>query len=68
MVPEGQLLKAKLSYLIAAALQIPKMLAVDLMALIRTLARVPDLYHELALRLFDMLPVDNSRVDIVADS
>ena len=68
MVHEGQLLKAKLSYLIAAALQIPKMLAVDLMALIRTLARVPDLYHELALRLFAMLPVDNSRVDIVADS
>ena len=41
---------------------------VDLMAWIRTMAGVPDIYHELALRLFDMLPVGYSRVDIVADT
>ena len=38
------------------------------MALIRTMAGVPDTYHELALRLFDMLPVGYSRVDNAADT
>ena len=39
---------------------------VDLMALVRTMPRLFDTYHDLAMRLFDMLPVGYNRIDIVA--
>ena len=41
---------------------------VDLIAMIRTIQGVPDTYEELARRLFQMLPVGYSRIDIVADT
>ena len=41
---------------------------VDLMAMIRTIQGVPDIYEELARRLLQMLLVGYSRIDIVADT
>ena len=41
---------------------------VDLMALIRTLQAFPETYEELSKRLFEMLPLGYSSIDIVADA
>eukprot|EP00795_Rhopilema_esculentum_P002946 gene2946-1193_t len=41
---------------------------VDLMALVRTMPSFFDTYHDLAMSLFDMLPVGYNRIDIVVDT
>ena len=41
---------------------------VDLMALIRILQAIPETYEEVSKRLFEMLPLGYSNIDIVADA
>ena len=41
---------------------------VDLMALVRTMTKIPETYEELAVQLFNMIPSGYQRVDIVVDS
>ena len=43
---------------------------VDLMALVRTMTKIPETYEELAqlIQLFSMIPSGYRRVDIVVDS
>ena len=40
---------------------------VDLVALVRTMPGFFDTYHDLAMSLFDILPVGYNRIDILAD-
>ena len=71
---KSQLMEIVLSYFeeVPATLTVPmdnvSAYMVDLMAMIRTIQEVPDTYEELARRLFQMLPVGYSRIDIVADT
>ena len=41
---------------------------VDLMALVRTMTKIPETYEELAIQLFNMIPSGYRRVDTVVDS
>ena len=41
---------------------------VDLMALVRTMTKIPETYEELAIQLFNMIPSGYRRVDIVVNS
>ena len=71
---KSQLMEIVLSYCeeVPTTLTIPmdnvSAYMVDLMAMIRTIQGVPDTYEELARRLFQMLPVGYSRINIVTDT